>query len=836
MNKQKTYFSVTKPASIWKRTVKADFGKLFKSLTKSIINIKLGNAPGFGDNLVDIYDAIRLKEHSIGDIAWILIDQALTNATISLVKDGINQFKINPDVDVDELCTELELKWKDNEESINSVFFSNPKQLQILKKYRNFLNEWFLLCGLEKNQAIAFVNRFDSFFVYALRDEWVTKPQRYSCLREALESPFTDVAEREDEWARYLASLEIQVDKSMMGEPFGLRQVYIPLRAYYTKKDKSKSDPHDSVPENKKPRIIVDLKEEISKWLAANKKPDAIRIISGGPGSGKSSFLKMLASDISESRSQRVIYIPLHLLDVNKDLGKAINDYFSDTNLLTHNPIEAASADQKLLLILDGLDELAMSQKDTVEIAHDFVLNLCWNIERYNSSQVCVQAILAGRTVNIQSIEARFFREQGQVIHVLPYIISEETKKLSTNVSEKRLAFDQRKEWWIKYGKAKGIHYTGLPKELDRNDLSDLTTQPLFNYLLALSYELGKIDFSDTLNLNTIYYNLLEAVFDRDYDRGTSKSIDGLKFSGFARILEEISLAAWHGAGRTATISEIENYCSSSALKKHFKMFSSDAKQGVGRLLTAFYFRQHTDRDSDHTFEFTHKSFGEYLVARRLVRGIQKIDVEIRRNEEDAEDGWGNKDALLHWLKLTRIVPIDTYLFKFLHREIQMASTERVRKWQIIFSSMISHMLRKGFPFQNLQRESQLLEVQHARNAGEALLVVLSICAEKTDETSIIDWPNNTAAGSWIKQLQGQRSDSTNTLAMSNLSRLNLEKQILYSADLYCANLEKTELCEAYLDGANLIVAYLRRADLRGADLYRADLNGTNLSGANLSG
>jgi replication-associated recombination protein RarA len=43
-------------------------------------------------------------------------------------------------------------------------------------------------------------------------------------------------------------------------------------------------------------RVVVDLQAELEAWLRKADKDDAIRVICGGPGCGKSSFAKIFAA------------------------------------------------------------------------------------------------------------------------------------------------------------------------------------------------------------------------------------------------------------------------------------------------------------------------------------------------------------------------------------------------------------------------------------------------------------------------------------------------------------------------------------------------------------
>src|SRR5690606_19492396 len=84
---------------------------------------------------------------------------------------------------------------------------------------------------------------------------------------------------------------------------------------------------------------------------------------------------------------------------------------------------------------------------------------------------------------------------------------------------------DQRKIWWRQYGHATGKKYENIPIDLNRDDLHEITSQPLLNYLVALSFIRGELDFSQQVNLNTIYEDLLKAIYERAYADGPLKAV-----------------------------------------------------------------------------------------------------------------------------------------------------------------------------------------------------------------------------------------------------------------------------------------------------------------------
>jgi uncharacterized protein YjbI with pentapeptide repeats len=401
------------------------------------------------------------------------------------------------------------------------------------------------------------------------------------------------------------------------------------------------------------------------------------------------------------------------------------------------------------------------------------------------------------------------------------------------------LATDQRADWWQRYGRVSGKGYQGLPGELARQDLEEITAQPLLNYLVALGYGRGKLAFQGEVNLNDIYADLLDAVYERAWERGR-RVVPDLTLAEFGRVLEEIALAAWHGNGRTTTVEEIEAHCQAAGLAALLGRFAEGPKAGVLRVLTAFFVRQHGHTAAgDRTFEFTHKSFREYLTARRIVRAVRTIHDETERRLQGSDGGWDEGTALKHWAEICGPEAMDLDLFEFVAAEVRKRPDE-ARAWQGKLCRLISHMLRNGMPMELLgKRPSFRIETLQARNAEEALLAALNACARTTEVLSTIDWPGDTAdenvsAGAWIRRMQGQRSDDANALALSCLSYLDLSRCSLHMIDLWDANLRKVNLSRAGLSYACLVRGDLRDTSLEGAALVCTNLGGADLRGANL--
>ena len=566
------------------------------------------------------------------------------------------------------------------------------------------------------------------------------------------------------------------------------------------------------------------------------------------------------------------MYAPLHQLNLKDHLESAFNEFCSQHELLPELLLDADASEQELFIIFDGLDELSKQGAAAQAVASQFVREVERAVRDRNQAELHVRVLLNGRPVSIQSNELEF-RKEGQVIHLLPFHLTEveaegyyDPLKLLTGEHH-----DQRDDWWRLYGIATGRGYDGLPKELQRDDLREITREPLLNYLVAITVERGELDFSKDVNINQIYRDLLTAVFKRDWEDSQFESIRSLKQHEFERVLEEIALATWHGDGRTTTVKAIIDHCAGSGVAKLLEAFQGGAETGAASLLAAFYFRRHGQVQGEDTFEFTHKSFGEYLVARRIFRAVKKVDKDLRARDEDLDAGTDEVAALEHWIAIFGATSFDQDLLGYINNEIRLAKRDVIVPLHETLVRLLSFELRHGLPIKELSRLGSFdMAREQANNAEVALVVLRSLCAVNAEVVSRIAWPNRTAAGELLCRIRSQRTGNY-SMATKFMSRLELESQIIFCCDLFSgdlsfsespnlgasysvlsqaklrsanfqnasfndASLNDADLQDAGLQDANLRRANLRGADLRGADLEGADLEGADLEGADLEG
>jgi hypothetical protein len=94
---------------------------------------------------------------------------------------------------------------------------------------------------------------------------------------------------------------------------------------------------------------VVDLAEAFDAWLEPFDKNDALRVVAGGPGSGKSSFVKWWAAQVMQREPMiPTLLVPLHYLKT-LDLEREVGDYaklcgFPANPLDTDEPASGASS------------------------------------------------------------------------------------------------------------------------------------------------------------------------------------------------------------------------------------------------------------------------------------------------------------------------------------------------------------------------------------------------------------------------------------------------------------------------------------------------------------
>ncbi len=778
------------------KLIKLDFEEGIEKISNSFCDLKLMDDPE--------------------ELAWLLVNKSVLKTFYKLSLSFRNDDEFNEN-HIDKFENDVVNILTDYSIPINQNFFNKPAENDLIKALVLIFDEYLKLWNIIETDRKNLINRFPREYVQELINEWNSNPEKYKKILTCLEkSPFYEFAQIENEWFRYNNRLQMLIEESLFFESFKIKDVYIQLRGYYNiKKKEEKTDNY------KVEKHVVDVEEEILKWVNSENK-DHLKVICGGPGYGKSTLFKSIASKLAYENDYQIIFIPLHLFNIQGNFQDSIRQFLKNTQGIKSDPFD----NKKLLIIFDGLDEYFMNGKSFEALIQEFIGLIKSEVNLINSGpNLQMKILLSGRDIVIQKNE-REFREEREIIHLLPYYVTKDELKNYVD-KDNFLKIDQRDLWWISYGRCKKLNYTSMPDNLKADYLTDVTSFPLLNYLVALSYVRKNVTFNENTNINTIYEDLLKGVYDRKYSKhGKHKVVDKITFEEFIGLFEDISLSVWHCQGRNTTLKNINQDC-----QKRIKECFSD-NQGIISLLVAFYFRKAgMDSQGDETFEFTHKSFAEYLTARKIVKVIKSYMEKDSLMESNGFKKQEIKDTCKEWTQLFGQKELDRDILKFIKNEFEIEYQKgslKIDKLQIYIVELFNYVLKYG-----TQTELEEYNIAHSKaiNSEKAFFYILGSISQITKKLSMLNWNNPTQFADLFSRLVGYIGFQSPTL-FGYLCYLNLNYCLLYRIDLSFANLTGADIKEANLTGAYLIGAYLIKANLTEANLTEANLTGADLSTA----
>ena len=834
MKQKRPSIRAKKPKPILDRPLKPNWKDFAKGLGKAIPAYFAGKPESVASGVVDAGVAIGLHS-GVEGAAFTLLLGAIVRAIDAVLEDSATLY---PDL-VRETHPLLDQAMQDQlsatDFDLDGALFDRPEDCPLVPAVQPLFEQWLLMRGLRRVEAKKLAARLPDAFPRALHDEWISAATNYETLRGKIFSPFSSSVERQIAWRAYARRLDDDTRKPVFGEPFSLRQLYVPLRAYRAEYPTGAiSDRPRAFMSRKAGEVekhVVDLRNAIERWLG--EEPDTgstLRALSGGPGSGKSTFARLLAADLALS-GQRVLLVPL--LEVNPVANLTDELARWALSVLKTDPFASGTGEGNLLLILDGLDELAARGEPGRNAASMFQDALETLLRQPAPGRLRVRVLLCGRTPVMESLETRL-RQQGEVLHLLEYFVPEDDHRAGWQDPEHRMPVDQRDQWWMQFGKLRGKPWTGMPKELQRPDLVELTAQPLLNYLVALSYEREPQKFADKhLNRNAVYLDLMARVHERTYEKsGRVRAAINLEFPDFLRVLEEVALATWHGDGRSTCASKIRTYCSKANIIHLLEKLTGGSQGGALNLLAAFFFkhRDHAVGD-DPPFVFTHKAFAEYLTARRFVREVEELVALRRMHDKHERGGVDEPTAFQSWVEFCGPSSVTDELLLLIRNEIAFREQgssknwrDHVLVWQETLCQLFRWSLTTGWnaaaPDSATLRESSA----HFANASEGLLVAVnaSSCFTKTRAPVGV-----TEKGSWRRWMQFVLALSGRVQRptfLSCLSWLDLAKQDLDDMFYLDAN-----FAHSNLDGVNFSGSSAVATNFQGASLVKADFNWTAL-------
>ncbi len=724
-------------------------------------------------------------------------------------------------------------------------------------------------------------------------------------------------AERQRQWDEHRDRIgrEIMVDPIFGQDRITLHDLYIPPRCIYSTirhlpPDEEVSEEHRGRVERKLEAHVKDLRETVLAWWRNSDSTDRIRLIGGAPGSGKSSFAKMLAWEVGAATEESVLFVPLHRIGGTDALRDHVRQYLTDSNGggfdAESDPLSwlGRPGQDDCLLIFDGLDELGEAQNpDRFGQLVRNLRDLVRDVDGSEQGGGRVRALVLGRNIAVSEARERLGLSPEQWLEVLPMApaprrgqsigdwVKEKAKQFGRMVeqADEMLAVkDDRPAYWEKWQSAHRQQGTEIPPGLRPGNLDEFSVEPLLCYLLLFSGLADERWKEVEDNRGILFRKILYDIHQRNWGADGSVHPAGPEsFAQFLTLMAGFALAAWHGGGRVGHTDDYERALRAYRPTEARKLLEKDfAKLRNVALMLHVRAEGHGD---EKTFEFIHKSIGDYLVALALA------DAGLHWISSLEAGSISEEDFLRRWFSLTGGAPVTDEILDFLNGEVASDLTdpewtEDEREWRGgidllgpagqrrgyrseeavappvwaesrlgILNSAFALALTDGFPAHESEGPSRTWrrrEVRH-RHAETSLLALVQALAgvawpfgEPGNTSGRLDFFPGQDAG------KGERNghlrsmvlrlimpgDSLAVLARKRLfvrlaaDGIDFSRQDLVVVDLNGADLRGAHLNDADLRGADLNDAHLNDADLSGAHLNGADLSGAHLNGADLSG
>lgn len=678
----------------------------------------------------------------------------------------------------------------------------------------------------------------------------------------------------QQDFEKYL-SIDTYLEKSIKSLPservfdenFTYQDIYIPLKANIL-------DANGKEVKNKEPFVLEDWAKQI---LQDPNKSHRVIFIQAGPGRGKSLFCRMFADWVRQNWHPKLTPILIRLRDIESfqpSFEKTLTDALSHLDFVSTDPGWLTDPKTQFLFLLDGFDELRIEGRISGGLER-FLQQVGHFQERFKTPETGHRVILTGRPLALQGISylppnlerVKLLEMDEELQHRW---LEKWQQVVDANATEAEAKTQTFREF---------LQADECPREVRK----ELAKEPLLLYLLAAMHRDGRIKLEEfQLTRGTqakilIYEESLEWVISKQRPKWLQYQLLGVSenkshndtLDSLRHFLSEAGLCVVQSGGEYAKVEMIESRLDRSERKILQQL--KDKKQGEKALTTAlaaFYLRP-ASGESSGGVEFYHKSFAEFLCARRLKESLEEwteLRSKSKRQHFYMEDeqlageiydllGYGGlTPEIIEYLmgllvKSEEFRPVELFQRledfywrwcdgEFIDAEGTTLPQTKMRQLKTYLPEQTNYWgQRQVDVYAGLNVMILLLELHrfaHSGNKGESETKMIFYPCGKPNEQGELEDPILLLRLIGYSQCIGDNGFLS--IVGRYLEGANLRGVHLRGANLRGANLKSVNLAGADLRSANFIRASLRGADLRGADLRGADLRGADLRGADLRG
>lgn len=557
-----------------------------------------------------------------------------------------------------------------------------------------------------------------------------------------------------------------------------------------------------------------------------------IILLLGQPGQGKTSFSKKTMFDyIKNNVDTSPNYFMIRLRDIGQ-VDKLLDDPIEVIGSKLQRTLSfIPNFQEDTILLLDGLDELAMKEQLVTDTIDNFLETLIAVTKDYPKLKI----LLTSRTlyVNIDKLSKKL---KGDIL----------TLHLQEFSLEKQI------EWIDKYKifYPKAIMSQEILKQLhdDENQhILELIEQPI---LLHMITELNMTHEELTQNTNRakIYKRMFDSIINRKWESGKEhENLKGLTPDNIRELLQTIAFEIYKSDYEYIHRSKLEKLATIKEFYRNLDIDLEDTEKLDGILkgvLISFYFQEVKKEEDDdiedsgnYAIEFMHKSLQEYLVAEKIFEELLRFIDKDRKKKYFIVD---YIDALKNIWELFSHQQISPEIKNYLIDIIKNQESDDIKKeLGQRLASFLPELLKKDFLYSyNLNED--INPMQKSLDVFYGYWTVLSnlglednYIAEEFKEqfarylllirTSVFEL-SGFGGYAW--------SEDKLILSNQKLDNVWLVGIDLGGADLHEINLEGSVLDRTHMGGCNITNANLSRCSLSNITMVDSDLSNTDLSGA----
>ena len=560
MKNPEDVFRQTRTVAQWRQPLHVDYPGLFEAMSGVLESRGMEEWTEAAHRAVSACRLEGLAEDP-GLLAFALIWRAQTRALLDLLLEMEHRLdRLSPEARENSIRG-IDLSFEDRPLEIGPAVFEDPVNLPLIRNVMTAFSTWLEACGLPEYGAVNAPLRLDEYFAWRLDWEWRENYHYYKPLSRSLNTLFTSPPSPERSWLSYNLHIRKKILAPLFGvNLFNIKQWHVRLRAWRFQLGEGPASTVDDLCrpdgfQKKWEKLVVDPYAEIVDWVEQDDPGDNLRFMAGAAGSGVSIFGHWFAGHLIRTKKAQPLLIPMEHFDYSGGLMQSIGRYAGLCGLFEDNPVENHHFQSPLVIIFSHLDALSRPGENQAGTARRFFREVVVLLRQARELGRPLMVLVTGWTTVLEALHYEMPPE-ALIYNLLPYFIPEEERSDFFD-PEGLLNQDQRETWWLNAG------LNGLPEKLrDAGpEFQRMTAQPLTNYLTALSYLRGQLDFSHSLNLNHVAEDQLTTVWERTFD--PRRSIQQQYFmdeQNFILTLQAAAVLIWHNLKRTVTVGELREY------------------------------------------------------------------------------------------------------------------------------------------------------------------------------------------------------------------------------------------------------------------------------------